>query len=433
MNTEDDKNDLNLRSEEIQDIMHRTPSWIVRWGISSIFILIIIGIFLTYLIEYPEIIQGPVNVTTTDAPVRIVAQSSGNVIQLYVKEGDYVKAGTLLAEIENPTSAGALAYLGNYLTRLENALNSGSKVLPMPDTAGLSLGDLHSLVSSLQSEIVNLNVRKQFGIDETEIAGLAERIKQEQNMLAINDKMLRLAENDLENAKLKFESDKTLFNQGVTSKAEFMQQESNFRNKQMQVEQLRQSKVQNTIALNTMQQQLAQSGYNRVNKDQTGKEAIRSYIQSLRSFMIAWQQRYNLIAPADGKVSYLFHLQTNQFVKAGEPIFGIVQADEKYIAVAHVPTTGMGKVKVGQKVYLQLEHYPYYEYGMVEGLVESIGVLPSGSEYRIEINLPYGMKSTHGKILTYSPEMQGIAEIITEDKRVIERIFDSFIKVFQKR
>lgn len=428
-----ENNELNLRSEEIQDIMERTPSWILRWGISSIFILIVLGIFLTYIVEYPEIIKGPVSITTNHAPIKIVSQSSGNIVHLYVNEGEVVKAGTVLAEIENPTSAKALSNLSAYIQKLEKHLNSGMIDLPLPDTTGIGLGDLQAIVGNLQMEIVNQNVRRKFRIDDSEIGGLAARIANEKELLQINSNMLELAEKDLANAKIKFDSDKKLYEQGVLSKTDFIQLESNFRAKQMQVENQRQAKVQNTMALNSLQQQLAQSGYQKASKQESSNETIRAAIESIRSYIIAWKQQYSLIAPADGKVSYMFHLQPRQFVKAGEALFGIIQSDEKYIAVASVPTAGLGKVKVGQKVYLQLDHFPYYEYGMVEGVVHHIAVLPNGGEYRIEISMPKGMLSSHGEILRYTPEMQGIAEIITEDKRVIERIFESFLKVFQKR
>lgn len=430
---EEKDNELNLRSEEIQDIMHRTPSWIVRWGISSIFILILLGIFLTYLVEYPEIIKGPANITTVNAPVKIVSQSSGNITKLYVNEGDFVKAGTVLGEIENPTSAAALEYLSKYIIQLEKALGNSTGTLPLPDTSGLALGDAQQLVSNLQIEISNQNIRRQFKIDDNEIAKLSERIAHERELLNINERMLKISEKDLENAKVKFESDKRLYEEGVISKTDFIQLESNYRNKQLQFENLRQTKVQNEIALSTLQQQLSMTGFNKASKDQSGLENIRSYVEGIKAYMIAWQQRYSLIAPADGKVSFMFHLQPRQFVKAGDALFGIVQQDEKYIAVALVPTAGMGKVKPGQKVYLQLDHYPYYEYGMVEGIVDRIAMLPNGSEYRIEVGMPNGMMSTHGEVLKFNPEMQGTAEIITEDKRVIERIFESFLKVFQKR
>lgn len=428
-----EKNDLNLRSEEIQDIMERTPSWILRWGISSVLILIILGIFLTYVVEYPEIIKGPVQIITSQAPIKIVAQSSGNITKIYVKEGETVKAGTILAEIENPTSAAALSHLGDYIQRLEKQLYSNYGELPLPDTTGIGLGDLQSIVGSLQLEIVNLNVRRKFGIDDSEIAGLASRISHEKELLTVNQSMLEIAEKDLANAKIKYESDKALYEQGVLSKTEFIQQESIYRSKQLAVENHRQNKLQSTIALSTMEQQMNQSGYLKASKNEASTEAIRNHIENIRTHIVAWKQQYSLVAPTDGKVSFMFHLQSRQFVKSGELLFGLIQEDEKYVAVASVPTAGLGKVKIGQKVYIQLDHFPYYEYGMVEGVVEHIAVLPNGSDYRIEIKMPSGMKSSHGDTLHYTPEMGGVAEIITEDKRVIERIFESFLKVFQKR
>jgi HlyD family secretion protein len=50
----------------------------------------------------------------------------------------------------------------------------------------------------------------------------------------------------------------------------------------------------------------------------------------------------------------------------------------------------------------------------------------------LEVDLPDGLHTSYGKDLEFSQEMQGSAEIITEDIRLLERIFKP-IKSLLKR
>lgn len=45
---------LHLRSEEVQEIIATPPAWLVRWGITIVFILICLVLFLSFLIKYPD-------------------------------------------------------------------------------------------------------------------------------------------------------------------------------------------------------------------------------------------------------------------------------------------------------------------------------------------------------------------------------------------
>ena len=121
------------------------------------------------------------------------------------------------------------------------------------------------------------------------------------------------------------------------------------------------------------------------------------------------------------------------FLKSGEEIFALVQADDSLIALAEVPINGFGKVKTGQTVNISLENFPYEEYGVVLGTVQNMALLPNANTYRVAISLPNGMLSTQGTSLKFTPEMIGIAEIITDDKTVIERIFKSILKLFKHK
>ena len=126
------KEEINIRSEEIQDIMSKVPNNLIRLGLSGMFLLIVLVLFLCWFIKYPEISTGKITLTTTVEPVKLVSQSSGVVVKLNVKDGEVVPAGKVLAEIENPLTASAVDYMLSYVTKLDNALEHEKNELPLP-------------------------------------------------------------------------------------------------------------------------------------------------------------------------------------------------------------------------------------------------------------------------------------------------------------
>lgn len=64
------------------------------------------------------------------------------------------------------------------------------------------------------------------------------------------------------------------------------------------------------------------------------------------------------------------------------------------------------------------------EYGMLKGVVASISKVPENTEnglcYTVVMSLPKGLESTYHKEFPFVQDMDGTAEIITEDMRFIE-------------
>ncbi len=59
---------------------------------------------------------------------------------------------------------------------------------------------------------------------------------------------------------------------------------------------------------------------------------------------------------------------------------------------------------------------------MVKGIVKSKSLVPSGDAYVIEIELPEGLTTLYGKKLDFTQNMQGTAEIITENIRLLKNL-----------
>jgi HlyD family secretion protein len=63
---------------------------------------------------------------------------------------------------------------------------------------------------------------------------------------------------------------------------------------------------------------------------------------------------------------------------------------------------------------------------MVRGIVKSKSLVPAEDAYVIEIELPDGLMTLYGKKLEFTQNMQGSAEIITENIRLIQKIVNPF-------
>lgn len=85
-----------LKSKEIDEIIGRPPHWLIQWGISVFFIILILVLGLSYFIKYPEIITTPFNLITDGPSVPVSVNESGSLIKLFVKEGSVVHANDTL-------------------------------------------------------------------------------------------------------------------------------------------------------------------------------------------------------------------------------------------------------------------------------------------------------------------------------------------------
>jgi len=107
-------------SDEVQEILSHVPNWMIRWGISFIFILIILLLFLSYLIKYPDVIEGQVLLTTEQPPSHLISQTNGYINRLFIPNDSTVREGDIIAEIRSPISKSSIDTLQKILTIQEN-------------------------------------------------------------------------------------------------------------------------------------------------------------------------------------------------------------------------------------------------------------------------------------------------------------------------
>jgi len=163
------------------------------------------------------------------------------------------------------------------------------------------------------------------------------------------------------------------------------------------------------------------------------KNVIQSFNQ-LKKAIKDWEYQYVLQSNINGKVAFLNYRYTNQTINQGDLVFTIIPSENSsFIAKLKTPAQNSGKIKVGQNVNIKLENYPDTEFGVLNGTVKNISLIPDKDGlYLIDVTLPKKLITSYNKQIDFKQEMRGSAEIITEDLRLIERFFYQFKEVIKR-
>lgn len=427
------------RTEEVQHIIERMPTKFGFWvSIIVGFIFILLFIF-GWLVRYPDVVPGQIVINSNVSPIKLVANGSGKLKLNGVKSMDLVKEGQIIAYIENPTNPTVVFYIDSLLKSFNP---SKEAILMLKDRlpSTLSLGELNSkyyaFVSSLQ-EYTNYKYDKFFDKQGQNQAGLL--IEQEKAIENARNR-IEMAKKSLSYAYKFYQRDSTLFKNKVISEAELDKtQMSYIANKdalQAAINNLIQAKQSGKQTEGKIQELDIQKPEKNSELNVKLISAYNDLIDNIKS----WEQRYVFRAPFRGKVQFLKFYNENQFLQSGEQVFTIIPDNEEPLGQVVLPSTGSGKVKIGQEVIVKLDNYPYMEYGSIKGYITSIS-LTSNTEktekgnmetYLALVKFDNGLKTNYGKKLDFKAEAKGSAEIITNDRKLIQRLFDNLKYVVNK-
>ena len=87
---------IELRSEEVQEILGTPPGSIVRWGTTVAFLSVTLMALVSYWIKYPDKVRAPITLTTSSPPFNLIATTNGYISELKVGHKEDVKQGQIL-------------------------------------------------------------------------------------------------------------------------------------------------------------------------------------------------------------------------------------------------------------------------------------------------------------------------------------------------
>jgi len=423
---------IELRTEEVQDILTAVPHWMIRYGNVLFLILILLLFFLSWLIKYPDVIPSEALVTTQTPPQKEFAKSSGRIASLLVDNNSLVTKNQPLAILENPANYQDVFYLKNILDTI--SIQDNSFHFPIEELPILFLGDLETTFAVFQNNYIkyNLNRTLQPFSNEALANQFTESELRSRVILMENQKEINKRELDFKKA----ERDRyeILYDKGVIAtqeyelkELEYLQTERNYRNMEVSISQLKEN-------INNAKRNTRGTEINRINEEMVMLKGVLQSFNQLKRAIRDWELQYAFISTMDGKVSFIEAWNENQTVNIGDLLFTIVPTRENnYLARLKTPLQNSGKIEIGHKVLIRLQNYPEEEFGMLTGRVKSISLSPDNDGfYTIQATLPQKLITTYNKEIEFTQEMQGIAEIVTEDLRLIERFFYQLRGIFDQ-
>ncbi|MBA5629236.1 HlyD family secretion protein [Moheibacter lacus] len=424
--------DIRKRSDFVNDILNKTPSWILSWGNTFFLIFLLLLIFLTWFIKYPDVVRCEAEVTSEAPPIKLVSRTTGKIDSIFLKNNSLVKKGDWLLIINTKASIPDILELEKKLKYLNENISDVDKVFSV-DFNYLDVGELQPsynnflrLIKKYRSYSTDNNYGNQSSINQSRISNLMSSISNLRNQKEI-------AFEEMQVSKLNLDRQKKMLEKGIVTKADYEISQSQYLQYQRQVQQYDNQIFQ-------IQQDIELIRSNLQTLKQTDKDTHQDYdidiansIKEMTKSFEDWANTYALRASRDGKIQYLDDIYQNKFINIDSNLLSIINESEDkhtYRVTLKMPTNNSGKVKEGQLVNIKLNNYPYEEFGVLQGKVKAISEVVNEDYYFVEASLPNGLKTTYKKEIE-PKNLIGTAEIITDDLRLTERFLHLLTKNFK--
>lgn len=426
--------DVEIRSEAVQEIMGYIPRWIIRWGITLIFAVIFFIILGSYFFRYPDIIPSRITLTTKNPPSSLVAKTSGKISELFVKDRQKVQEKDKIAIIENPANHNHLFELKEKLESLRSSINYFDNPFPFVEfDKSYSLGQLKSYYARFLSSYEAYQNFLKRDFYRKSIDSIKKQIETSKFLKNQQERQIQLSKKEKENSLKSYERSKALYKDKIISESDLEKAEFLYLSKETAYENAKVNLKQLESEILRLEQQIWSLERNQKDEKENLELSLSQGYEDLCGQIEQWEHNYLLKADISGKVTFTKYWSVNQNVTAGEKVVTIVPGEGgKIIGRLQLPVQGSGKVEVGQRINIKLDNFPYMDYGMVEGVITSKSLIAADNFYSLEVELPNGLVTSYNKELEFSQEMQGTAEIITEDIRLLERIFKPIKNILKK-
>jgi multidrug resistance efflux pump len=432
------ENKIELRSEEVQDILGTPPRWIVRWGITVMIFVLAVLIAGSYFYKYPDIITSRITILSENPPAHIVARSSGKIDNLFVHNNQTVKSGELLAVIDNTANHYDAYRLLNKLDSVFGIFQDPSGFVDVSFTEEYSLGQYQSYFSSFENQLTTYQTFLFFNPNDQRIESLQKQVDDYEDFFQKSNEQISILKQDYDLAESLFARDSLLFARQIMSKAQFEKSKASMLKQKFNYQNAVTDLANTRIVMNNLLQLIEEQKVLKAETENQLLADLKEKYDNLVNQLKEWEQTFILKSPISGEVTFNNFWSINQYVTSGSVVFTVVpDRNQKLIGRAEVPVRGAGKIEPGQKVNIKLDNFPHMEYGIVEGRVRNISQVPlvseNGAYYTIEVELVNKLVTNYDRELPFNQEMQGSGEIITKDRRMIERIIEPLVSKARER
>ena len=427
--------EIQLNDEdEIRKILGHPPGWALRWGITAVCIAVALFLALAWWIQFPDIITARVSIVTAEPPVRLFARSDGLIGELYVEDRQYVPVGKRLAVLANAAILSDMDALASWFESATDAQSGNYRFYP-PVPQGLLVGELQSSYTALIKAVAEHQQVLERDDVATKVNNLQERItylrRLNQNLAlqqATLDTIVRKNDREVLRTRL-------LQKSGARSQSDLEKATIDYLRARQLWEAIPADTLRNQLEWKGLEAQIVDLLQSRINDRSDKSLAVQRWFRQLKGEYELWRQKYLLEAPIEGRISFYRNWVEGHFVKMRDTLLTVLPALDSagIVGEGRLPVDGAGRVRPGMVIHLRLDAYPHRKYGIVEGELQEMSLLAEQNSYRIKVALPDTLVTSYGEVIPFGQELSASARIITEERRILVRIFDVILDLYKNR
>ncbi|WP_318460211.1 HlyD family secretion protein [Photobacterium leiognathi] len=370
----------------------------------SILVLIAVVIFISFA-EYTrrETLIGIVS--PLGGMVKVQANDSGFVEQLFVKEGERVESMTPLYEI---------------------------KTERFDDTG---VGVKKRILASIDNQYRLLFERKKQEIQKTDFEreALNDDINKLDDEVSILRNVLKLSNSDLELTRTLFSKQKKLFDNKFVSEVEYQKKQLELFSKESQVEvhklNLQKLKREKEKLIFTLKRNDIELSLKLKDIDKQLEVITQNKVEFI------YQSDSQVLSPIKGTIASILAVEGHS-VSNGQTLLVITPDSEKAFVELYAPSRSIGFMKVGQNVRLRFDAFPYEKFGVQKGVITSIsksaiaadmisnhGLVNNnevGGLYQIRVELLKPTITVYGREERFVSGMTVIADVELDTRKIYE-------------
>lgn len=431
------------KSEEVLDIVEKIPTSFGYWLIGLLLTFLVLGIGICWFVKYPDTIDGEITINSSSTPVRLVAMTNGQ-ITLLARPSQAVKKGEVIAIIKNPAELEDILTIKKDLASVK-VQNLDHTSLIFPVRRELILGDIEFKYVAFLSAYNDFDNFRNNNLFDRQVKDSYTLIDEQKRSLDQKYEVKRTRTDVYISSMNELQGQRVLLDKKIISKSQYEQVRTNHLRNQENVDRIKDEIISTQVQIRDLNNRIGQFYLQKQQKASELKVQLLATYKDLISSITTWEQRYTIVAPIEGNLEFLQFWENDQFVNAGQELFSVVANSENNALKGEVfiPAIGLGKVKIGQNALIYLNDYPSNEYGNIEGFISKLANISSTSRTpqgamtylnmaNITLKHPNELITDHQMKIPFKPSMKGRISIITEDKRLLQRMFESIRTLTKK-
>ena len=421
------ENNIEVLNEEIQEILGTPPGWILRFGTLIFFIVIVVLIWLSYWIQYPDVVVSEIIVSFNDPPSKLISPKSGYLNKLHAVNNQKVKKGQLL--ISYNSEANYQDVLSLYEKLLQVKQTNQSTILSLSFSENYSIGELQKYLFQFLDKQNQYSLRVK-GISEvTNKSDKQKQISSLENGIEYSTNLRDNLAVQIENTQIQLKNEEAMVKMDKLSQSELNKTrdkltvlssnlnatEAEIKDKQFKISNLKSDLVNLSVS--------SEKG-----REVALSEMNAAFVQ-FKSNVSQWISSHLIISPTDGTVQVTNKfLKSGQYVNKDEPLLIIIPPQSNRMkGIMNVPFNESGNIKRNQLVLVRLNSYPSSKFGIIQGKVASSSSIALEEDGKlvspVTVYFENGLVTTTGYKVPTKKELSGMARIITQNKRFIQRLF----------